>query len=124
MQEAESSGSNWRAVMDALRPHTQQIWTRLPLAQRESFLRHLRPWWDTHRHRMAPAVADRIDAARASGQLEIAAGRLLSVQENETDMTIRYRERHSGLFHKVKIATIIDCRGGNFRQPVIRHCLV
>jgi uncharacterized NAD(P)/FAD-binding protein YdhS len=121
MQEAESSGSNWRAVMDALRPHTQQIWTRLPLAQRESFLRHLRPWWDTHRHRMAPAVADRIDAARASGQLEIAAGRLLSVQENETDMTIRYRERHSGLFHKVKIATIIDCRGGNPRFSTTRN---
>lgn len=121
MQEAESSGSNWRAVMDALRPHTQQIWTRLPVAQRESFLRHLRPWWDTHRHRMAPAVADRIDAARASGQLEIAAGRLLSVQENETDMTIRYRERHTGLFHKLKIATIIDCRGGNARFSTTRN---
>ncbi|WP_280992818.1 FAD/NAD(P)-binding protein [Ochrobactrum sp. 19YEA23] len=121
MQEAESSGSNWRAVMDALRPHTQHIWTRLPVAQRESFLRHLRPWWDTHRHRMAPAVADRIDAARASGQLEIAAGRLLSVQENEGDMTIRYRERHTGLFHKLKIATIIDCRGGNARFSTTRN---
>lgn len=121
MQEAETAGSNWRAVMDALRPHTQQIWTRLPLAQRESFLRHLRPWWDTHRHRMAPAVADRIDAARASGQLEIAAGRLLSVQENETDMTIRYRERHTGSFQRLKIATIIDCRGGNPRFSTTRN---
>lgn len=121
MQEAETAGSNWRVVMDALRPHTQQIWTRLPVTQRESFLRHLRPWWDTHRHRMAPAVADRIDAARASGQLEIAAGRLLSVQENETDMTIRYRERHTGSFRKLKIATIIDCRGGNPRFSTTRN---
>ena len=64
----------WRGAIDALRPFTQEIWQALSVDRSPRFLRHLRPWWDVHRHRMPPSVAARIDAARASGQLRVQPG--------------------------------------------------
>ena len=47
----------WRAAIDALRPHSQPLWQGLPPEEQQRFLRHARPWWDVHRHRIAPEVA-------------------------------------------------------------------
>ena len=52
----------WRSVIDALRTHTQAIWQQLDLVERRRFLRHLRPYWECHRHRAAPEVLDVKDA--------------------------------------------------------------
>lgn len=68
---------DWRCIIDALRPQVQGFWQRLDLRQRARFLRHLRAHWETHRHRLAPEVADEIDALRASGQVRVRAARLL-----------------------------------------------
>ena len=54
VREAESNHCDWRSVVDGLRPHIPDLWRRLSLDERRRFLRHLRPWWDIHRHRMAP----------------------------------------------------------------------
>jgi len=62
--EAEKQGRGWRVVIDGLRPHTQRLWQELPLPERARFLRHLRPWWDAHRHRTAPQIMERIHQAR------------------------------------------------------------
>jgi uncharacterized NAD(P)/FAD-binding protein YdhS len=66
----------WRSIVDALRPYTQQIWQSLSTAEKRRFLRHLRPWWEVHRHRMAPVVADVIEGALRRGQLRLQAARL------------------------------------------------
>ena len=60
VREAKTRGEDWRSVVDGLRPHTQAIWRAMTPSRRERFLEHARPWWDTHRHRMAPDVAARI----------------------------------------------------------------
>jgi uncharacterized NAD(P)/FAD-binding protein YdhS len=36
---AHGEGFDWRDVIDALRPHTQRLWQRLPQAERQRFLR-------------------------------------------------------------------------------------
>jgi uncharacterized NAD(P)/FAD-binding protein YdhS len=33
------------------------MWLDATVAQQARFLRHLRPWWDVHRHRLTPEVA-------------------------------------------------------------------
>jgi uncharacterized NAD(P)/FAD-binding protein YdhS len=76
VRRAEAHGGDWRAVLDSLRPDTRDLWRNLPLAEKQRFLRHVRPWWDVHRHRMAPSVAARIAAVRGSGQLTIERARL------------------------------------------------
>lgn len=75
-----SAAPDWRAVMDGLRPVTQDLWKALSAAQRSRFLRHAASFWNVHRHRMAPTVAAEIEALRRSGQLVIHRGRLAALR--------------------------------------------
>jgi uncharacterized NAD(P)/FAD-binding protein YdhS len=121
IDQRENEGKSWRDVIDGLRPHTKNIWSRLPIRQRQSFLRHLRPWWDVHRHRMAPVIADRIEAARQSGQLKIIAAHLVSVKNQAEHISIIYRQRRGLAIEQLDAATIIDCRGGSSRFSTTRN---
>lgn len=112
---------DWRSVIDGLRPHTQHIWAGLSPSQRASFLRHLRPWWDVHRHRMAPEIFDRIAAARHSGQLQLLAAQLISVRKEKTNIRITYRKRRHNNPEEISVGNIIDCRGGNPRFSTTRN---
>jgi uncharacterized NAD(P)/FAD-binding protein YdhS len=88
-----AEGIGWRGVIDVLRPLTQALWCRLPETERRRILRHLRPWWEVHRHRTAPAVMARIDAARQAGQLSVCAGRILEFRPEEERVTVSCRPR-------------------------------
>lgn len=61
---------SWRAAIDAVRGQGQTVWSNLPLAERRRLVRHLRPFWDVHRFRIAPQVEAAIDAAIERGQME------------------------------------------------------
>jgi uncharacterized NAD(P)/FAD-binding protein YdhS len=79
VRDGAAGGEDWRAVIDGLRPVTQALWQAASPVERSRFLRHLRPFWDVHRHRIAPSAADRLASAEASGRLRIVAGRILSL---------------------------------------------
>ena len=68
----DASGGDWRAVIDGLRTHSRTLWLKASTADQQRFLRHVATYWSTHRHRMAPEIAARI-------QSEIAAGTLRSI---------------------------------------------
>lgn len=63
----EAADGDWRGVIDALRADTQELWRQLPEVERRRFMRHVRPWWDVHRHRKAPQVAALMGQLRADG---------------------------------------------------------
>ncbi|HYG47471.1 MAG TPA: FAD/NAD(P)-binding protein [Allosphingosinicella sp.] len=115
--------SPWRASVDGLRPHSIALWQGLGEAEQRRFLRHLRPWWDVHRHRIAPAVAARIEAMRASGRLEVAAGRIVRVEGDEVTIA-----RRGGGELRRRFGAIINCTGpegdiGRVDDPLIRSLL-
>jgi uncharacterized NAD(P)/FAD-binding protein YdhS len=101
----------WRAAVDSLRPHSQALWQALGLAEQKRFLRHVRPWWDVHRHRIAPEVAGRIRRLVQLGQLEIVAGRVTDmwVDGQQLDVAIRRRGRRQASDHKFALA--VNCTG-------------
>ncbi len=70
----------WRTVLDGLRPITTELWQGLTAAERERFERELRPYWDVHRHRLAPAVAERVRELSADGRLAVHSGGVSSVR--------------------------------------------
>src|SRR5882757_4769341 len=102
---------DWRSVIDAIRPYTQRLWHELPLASRRRFLEHARAWWDVHRHRMAPEVEVRINAAIAAGSLSIVAGKLSGVEPNTSGAFVRYRRRGEDGIETMQVMKIVDCRG-------------
>jgi uncharacterized NAD(P)/FAD-binding protein YdhS len=105
------SGGDWRSVVDGLRPHVQAIWRAMPSRSRQRFLEHARPWWDIHRHRMAPEVEAKIRALQDSGQLRILSGRVLEVNAKRDDASVSIRPRASEIEVRLQISRIVSCRG-------------
>lgn len=69
-------GGDWRGVIDGIAPFMGLWWRHLPAEGRRAFLRHFHRFWDTHRHRMSPEAARRIEHTRSSGQLRIIRGQI------------------------------------------------
>lgn len=101
----------WQAAIDQLRPHTQMLWASAPVDERRRFLRHLRPYWDVHRHRIAPEIAGRIQAMEREGRLSFHAGKLLSVTRRETGAYVLWRPRGSSEVREFTARRIVNCTG-------------
>ncbi|MBB4234978.1 putative NAD(P)/FAD-binding protein YdhS [Rhizobium esperanzae] len=71
---AKAQGISWHGVLDQVRAQGYDLWQALPIAERRRLVRHLRPYWDVHRFRIAPQVEAVLDTAVAAGRLEILAG--------------------------------------------------
>jgi uncharacterized NAD(P)/FAD-binding protein YdhS len=114
----------WRAAVDSLRPVTQAIWAEAGLAERRRFLRHLRSWWDVHRHRIAPGIAGRVEGMISSGQLEARSGRILSVVADGGGARLSWRSRTSGFESTTRVRRIVNCTGpqsdiSRAREPLL-----
>jgi uncharacterized NAD(P)/FAD-binding protein YdhS len=115
--EARDRDECWRTVIDALRPVSNPLWNELPLRDRERFLRHLRTYWETHRHRMAPEVRQKMDGYRSEGRLEILAGRLRRSTPDENGIAAKIVLRDGGE-RLLEVDRIINCTGiqENYRK--------
>lgn len=107
------SGSGWRAVIDGLRPHNQTLWQRLGDKEQRRFLRHLRPYWDVHRHRVAPEPGDLLEALRKEGAVLTHAGRLLAFRRGQGGGEIEaiYRPRGGAATTTLRVQRVINCTG-------------
>ena len=106
-----AGGADWRAAVDALRPHTQRLWRAMSVEQRRRFLRHARVYWDIHRHRMAPEIEAALRALMDSGRLEIVAGRIVAAQRIDGQIAVDIVRRGGGAIVTRQFARIIDCTG-------------
>ena len=109
----EARSTDWRSLIDGLRPHVQTLWRNWDVSARARFLRHLRPWWDIHRHRLAPAVASKIDHLTGVGALSIAAGRIISVRVAAGGLDVVWTPRGSVERRAVEVVGLVNCTGPN-----------
>lgn len=105
------SATDWRQVIDDLRPLTQQWWLSLPLHERKRFIRHLQTYWDVHRHRMASEIGDKIDKTLKTGNLKIVAGRIIKVSPKGNQLTIEVKPRGKNASLNIGVSKIINCTG-------------
>lgn len=125
---ARARDGGWRAAVDELRQVTQMMWGAADRGERARFLRHLRPYWDVHRHRLAPVVAERIDALVEAGRLRFTAGKLVSAMVAEGGVDLTWRPRGSEGAVVTRAARIVNCTGpqGDLLrsdEPLIRQLL-
>lgn len=118
------TGCDWRAVIDALRPHNQHLWQSLPLAEKRRFMRHARPFWDLHRHRLAPGVAARLEAIAESGQLVRHAGRVQGYRETETGVEVTIRPRGVERAETLEVEAVVNCSGSESNYRRLESALV
>jgi uncharacterized NAD(P)/FAD-binding protein YdhS len=99
IRELTATGLTWHGVIDQVRAQGQSIWQLLPLAERKRIVRHLRPYWDVHRFRVAPQVEVALDEAISHGRLEILAASIAgtNVEDEAVHCTLRVRRSRQTL---------------------------
>jgi uncharacterized NAD(P)/FAD-binding protein YdhS len=109
---AAGEGHDWRDVIGGLRPITPRLWQQLDAKSRKQFVRHVGPYWDTHRHRAAPAIFRRIRAAADMGQLRVVQGRLLDIHANGDEAAlVTWRARGARDTTTSSFSAVVNCTG-------------
>lgn len=108
---ARAEEIGWRGAVHELRPVTQDLWMAAGLAERRRFLRHLRPWWDVHRHRIAPDIGRAIAAMRSADRLDAIAGKIVSARADGDAAIVAYRPRGAGDAERLRAARVVNCTG-------------
>ena len=125
---ARSARTGWRAAVDSLRPHSHALWQGLGPSDRRRFMRHARPWWDVHRHRIAPEVGATLHRMIANGQLEVAAGRIAGAAPADGGIDVEIRRRGRAQTTRERFDYVFNCTGplgaiGRTRDPLLRGLL-
>lgn len=124
-----SANVGWRAAVDSLRPHSHRLWQSLTTEEKKRFLRFGRPWWDIHRHRIAPEIAEKVEQLIDKVRLEVLAGRLQDVRPTEEGVEVTIRKRGQDAADAPQhFAYIFNCTGplGDVQRtedPLLRQLL-
>ena len=121
-------GEPWQLAMDRMRGATPELWRALPVEEQRRFLRHLRVWWDVHRHRTAPEVSERAQSLQREGKLRVLAGEIVSAEKKGRATELYHRQRGSMVRHRLEVAAIVNCTGSNLdltrsSDPLIQQLL-
>jgi len=108
---AEAHGTPWQSVINGLRASLQDIWRSLPVEEQSRFLRHVRPLWDAHRHRLPPEVHGRVKAEFDDGRAVLLRGSVTSVKREADGFGLTLRPRGSGRLQTLTVDLAFDCTG-------------
>lgn len=113
--DAEERGGDWREAITRVRGCVPKVWQNLEDRERRRFLRHLRVYWDTRRHRMPPEFARRIGDLLRAGRLEVRAGTVDQLRPDGERIAVRWRARGQRELAQFTADRVIECTGSDNR---------
>jgi uncharacterized NAD(P)/FAD-binding protein YdhS len=124
-EAAEAHGTPWQAIINGLRPSLQDIWQALPIEEQARFLRHVRPFWDAHRHRLPLEVHERIQAEFAEGRAVLIRGHVTDVARISDGFVLTWKRRGSAESETWHSDLAFDCSGyrPDLNSPLIRSLI-
>ena len=122
-----AAGDDWRARIDSLRPRSAELWQTLSDDEKRRFMRHARPWWDVHRHRIASDVAGLLDTRKAVAKLEVIAGRIRGAEGDAERVTLTIGTRDGATITR-DAGLVVNCTGplgamARTQDPLLRQLL-
>jgi uncharacterized NAD(P)/FAD-binding protein YdhS len=117
----EAAGGNWRDVFNELRPHMAAIWKNLSGAERRKFLQKVIPYWDIHRHRLAPASDRRIKQLIESGQVVQLAGRVRGMEKTRSGVHIEVALRGHETPRCLEVGAVLNGTGPCYDITAVEH---
>jgi len=128
LRDLRRRGGDWLEVVNAARAAAPALWQRMPAAERGRFLRHVRVHWDVHRHRMPPAIGERLARLRRAGRLQVHAGHVLQLEDAGGALRARWRPRGGSAVREITVDRVINCTGTDRRltrtqDPLLRGLL-
>jgi uncharacterized NAD(P)/FAD-binding protein YdhS len=113
-EEAERAGGDWREAITLVRNIAPTLWQRLPESERRRFLRHVRVYWDVHRHRLPESTVEQVERHRKSGWMHVHAGHIEQIDPGTDALTVRWRARHSGEPRSLGVDRVVNCTGPDY----------
>ncbi|XHF34365.1 FAD/NAD(P)-binding protein [Pseudomonas chlororaphis] len=111
-RDAIAQGIDWQAPLDTVRAHIGRLWSQASDVQRRQFVRHVRPWWESHHHRSPPLSAELVERLHREGRLRIHAASYKGLEPVSGDgMSIRIRPRGEAETCVVQGAALINSSG-------------
>jgi len=128
VDETERSGNDWREAITFIRSIAPALWQRLPLREKRRILRHVRPYWDVHRHRLAAETLAKLQQMRRRDQLHVHAGRLLTFERIGAQVRVTWRPRGESQARTLIVDRVVNCTGPDYnarrsRDPLVRSLL-
>lgn len=128
LRAAAKRGVDWRPVVDSLRPLTQDIWSGWNAAERNRFLRHLQPIWDTHRHRCAPEIMAVKQRLETEQRLVCHRGYIEGMRPDSQGVQVTYRPRGTNGSASFHVRHVLSCTGpqADYRKlndPLVQRLL-
>ncbi|WP_315835602.1 FAD/NAD(P)-binding protein [Bradyrhizobium prioriisuperbiae] len=127
LAQAATEGLSWHAVLDQVRLQGSSIWQALPVTERQRLLHHLRPFWDTHRFRLAPQVHAVLERLRENGQLALRAAAIQSAARGDDGLRVTLRDRRTHETNTLTVDRIIlatgPAHGSLFHDDPLLHNL-
>ncbi|MDQ2833914.1 MAG: FAD/NAD(P)-binding protein [Acidobacteriota bacterium] len=122
VRSAIAYGAEWRAAIDSLRASTNDLWLALPLAEQKRFRRHLQRRWEVVRHRMAPPIADAVQAELKGGTLVLREGHLAEVKATSCGAQVMLRTSRG--CEELLSNRVINCTGPSMDYRRVRSPLL
>lgn len=111
-QAAIAQGIDWQAPLDTVRVHIARLWSQATDQQRRQFVRHVRPWWESHHHRSPPMSAALVERLYKEGRLRIQAASFKGLEPSpDGGVRIRIRRRGESETCVVQGAALINSSG-------------
>jgi len=108
---AEAHRTPWQAVINSVRSSLQDIWQGLPVEEQARFLRHVRPLWDAHRHRLPLEVHGRLQAEFHEGRAVLLSGQVTKAERDGEGFKLTLRRRGSKETEALAADLAFDCTG-------------
>jgi uncharacterized NAD(P)/FAD-binding protein YdhS len=124
-EKYEQRGGTWRDAVAVVREQIPAIWRQFSMRERRRFLRHVRSYWEVHRHRLPGQTWDTLSAMRQAGSLQIHSGRVIRLKSTGKQIEVLCRARGSGETYQLRVDRVINCTGPNYdvrqsTQPLLR----
>ncbi|WLH66580.1 FAD/NAD(P)-binding protein [Pseudomonas sp. FP2309] len=108
---AQAQGIDWQAPLDTVRVHIGRLWSQASEREKRQFVRHVRPWWESHHHRSPPLSAQLVARLHEEGRLRIRAASFKGLAPSDTGVIIRVRHRGEEALSQVSGAALINSSG-------------
>ncbi|NYH11363.1 FAD/NAD(P)-binding protein [Pseudomonas moraviensis] len=111
-RDAIAQGIDWQAPLDTVRAHIGRLWSQASDVQRRQFVRHVRPWWESHHHRSPPLSAELVERLHREGRLRIHAASYKGLEPaSGGGVNIRIRPRGEAETRVLQGAALINSSG-------------
>lgn len=127
-QQAMAAGMDWQAPLDTVRVHIARLWSGASEAQKRQFVRHVRPWWESHHHRSPPQGAALLASWLEQGRLQVHAASFQGIVRAEGRLGVVLRRRGDTRADVVYADALINSSGIQYDwrrvdKPLVRQLL-